>query len=99
MSLEAHFGDGSSVDMPPAVSKPDSGSRTARRGFRLPYALVEPAVMVIDFAIIVALSVLAGVGYHWLFLGTVAGVERYAAIGVLTFTNVCAILAARRDYR
>ena len=42
---------------------------------------------------------LAGVAYQWSFLGIVPGIGKYAAIGVLAFTNLSAILAARGDYR
>jgi undecaprenyl-phosphate galactose phosphotransferase/putative colanic acid biosynthesis UDP-glucose lipid carrier transferase len=51
--------------------------------------------------IVIAISLLAGVGYNWVFLGVVpaSATQTYAAIGVLTFTNVSAVLAARGDYR
>ena len=80
-----------------------SGSRLerpiARRLFRLPYHLLGPVVVSIDMVMVISLSVLAGVAYEWYFTGIVPGMDRYAAIGLLAFTNVSAILAARGDYR
>ena len=74
--------------------------RTIRQ-LRLPYHAVEPAVIAADLIIVVAISLLAGIGYNWIFLGVVptTATQTYAAIGVLTFTNVSAVLAARGDYR
>ena len=77
-----------------------SGGRTIRQR-RLPYHLVEPTVIAADLVIVVAISLLAGIGYNWVFLGVVpaTATQTYTAIGVLTFTNVSAVLAARGDYR
>jgi undecaprenyl-phosphate galactose phosphotransferase/putative colanic acid biosynthesis UDP-glucose lipid carrier transferase len=77
-----------------------SGGRTIRQR-RLPYHLVEPTVMAADLVIVVAISLLAGIGYSWVVLGVVpaTATQTYTAIGVLTFTNVSAVLAARGDYR
>ena len=78
------------------------GSRFERptaRVVRLPYQLLGPAVVVIDLVLIVSIGALAGVAYQWSFLGVVLGIGKYAAIGVLAFTNLSAILAARGDYR
>ena len=74
--------------------------RTIRQ-LRLPYHLVEPTVLAVDLIIVVAISLLAGIGYNWLFLGVIpaTATQTYTAIGVLTFTNVSAVLAARGDYR
>ena len=77
-----------------------SGGRTIRRR-RLPYHLVEPTVIAADLVIVLAISLLAGIGYSWVFLGEMpaTATQTYTAIGVLTFTNVSAVLAARGDYR
>jgi undecaprenyl-phosphate galactose phosphotransferase/putative colanic acid biosynthesis UDP-glucose lipid carrier transferase len=74
--------------------------RAARR-FRLSYHLVEPTVLAVDIIIVVAVSLLAGIGYHLAFRGFLPAntIQTYAAVGVLTFTNVSAVLAARGDYR
>jgi Undecaprenyl-phosphate glucose phosphotransferase len=74
--------------------------RTTRR-LPLPYHLIEPTVIAADLIIIIAISLLAGIGYNWFFLGVVpaTATQMYGAIGVLTFTNVSAVLAARGDYR
>ena len=77
-----------------------SGGRTIGQ-LRLPYHLVEPTVIAADLIIVVAISLLAGIGYNLLSLGVVpaTATQTYTAIGVLTFTNVSAVLAARGDYR
>ena len=74
-------------------------SSTARRVFRLPYRLLGPVVLVVDMVMVISIGVVAGVAYQWSFLGIVPGIGKYAAIGVLVFTNLSAILAARGDYR
>jgi undecaprenyl-phosphate galactose phosphotransferase/putative colanic acid biosynthesis UDP-glucose lipid carrier transferase len=65
----------------------------------LPFHLVEPAVFAADFVLIVGISLLTGLGYHRIFLNLVPDIEPYVAIGILTFSNFAAILAARGDYR
>ena len=99
MKLEAH------IKAQSAVHEMDlrNGSRlerpTARRVFRLPYHLLGPVVVSVDLVMLISVSVLAGVAYEWSFIGIVPGMGRYAAIGLLAFTNLSAILAARGDYR
>jgi Undecaprenyl-phosphate glucose phosphotransferase len=75
--------------------------RSAIGQLRLPYHLVEPAVLTVDVILVVAISLLAGIGYNRFFLGLVPenAIQTYASIGVLTLTNVAAVLAARGDYR
>jgi undecaprenyl-phosphate galactose phosphotransferase/putative colanic acid biosynthesis UDP-glucose lipid carrier transferase len=62
---------------------------------------VEPTVVAVDFVIVVAASLLAGMGYSWFSLDVIpeSVVQTYPALGVLAFTNVCAVLAARGDYQ
>jgi Undecaprenyl-phosphate glucose phosphotransferase len=87
-----------------AIAEPHSGrasGRSATGQRRLPYHLVEPTVLTVDIILVVAVSLLAGIGYNWFFLGLIPAnaIQTYAAIGVLTLTNVSAALAARGDYR
>jgi undecaprenyl-phosphate galactose phosphotransferase/putative colanic acid biosynthesis UDP-glucose lipid carrier transferase len=88
-----------------AIAEPHSGGargRRAARQLRLPYHLVEPITFTVDIVLVVAVSLLAGIGYNYSFLGRIPAanaIQTYAAIGVLTLTNVSAILAARGDYR
>jgi len=87
------------------IAEPRSGSgrgRRATRQLRLPYHLVEPITFTVDIILVVAISLLAGIGYNYFFLGLIPAanaIQTYAATGVLTLTNVSAILAARGDYR
>jgi len=67
--------------------------------FWFPFNFVEPVVFVVDFVLVVGMSVLTGVGYHWLFLNRVPDFTPYVAIGVLAFSNFAAILAVRGAYR
>ena len=52
----------------------------------------------ISFIVILA-CVVTGLAYNWVFLGHVPAVGPYAAIGLLTSINFCAVLAARGAYR
>ena len=67
--------------------------------FWFPFNFVEPVVFVVDFVLVVGMSVLTGVGYHWLFLNRFPDFTPYVAIGVLVFSNFAAILAVRGAYR
>ena len=98
LSPNARTEDKGSVDEPRARSNCEFDDQTTQR-FRVPYHLVEPGVLVVDLILVIAISLMAGIGYNWFFLGVIPAMETYAAIGLLVFTNVCAILAAREDYR
>ena len=95
-----------STSRPSDIAEPRSGSisgsgdRTARQ-LRLPYHLMEPTVLAVDLVIVVAISLLSGIGYNWFFLGLIpaTALQTYTAIGVLTFANVSAVLSARGDYQ
>ena len=64
--------DGIKTKAVPHIAEPRSGSthgpsdRTIRQ-LRLPYHLVEPTVIAADLIIVVAISLLAGIGYNWFF--------------------------------
>ena len=66
---------------------------------RLPFQLLGPVVVAVDMVMVISISVLAGVAYQWDVFGVVPGIGKYAAIGVLAFTNLSAILAALGNYR
>jgi undecaprenyl-phosphate galactose phosphotransferase/putative colanic acid biosynthesis UDP-glucose lipid carrier transferase len=70
-----------------------------RDRFALPYYLVEPAVLAGDFALLVCASIVAGIGYHWIFLGQVPDPGPYVAIGALAALNLTAILTALSAYK
>jgi Undecaprenyl-phosphate glucose phosphotransferase len=83
----------------------DAAERDSRhaggRRLRLPYHLVEPMVFTVDAVLVIAISLFVGIGYNWFILGFIPAntIQTYSAIGVLTLTNVSAVLAARGDYR
>jgi Undecaprenyl-phosphate glucose phosphotransferase len=89
-------GGPSVTDAPASVA-----SMSARKGWPilLPFHMVEPAVFAVDLLLVVAISVLTGVGYHWIFLGELGSVETFLGMGVLVFANFSAISAARGSYR
>jgi Undecaprenyl-phosphate glucose phosphotransferase len=98
VSLRAHAGVESSIDVSNSPIANEPGDYGAGR-FRLPYHLVEPAVVVGDIVIIIAACLATGFGYNWAAGGYIPAIESYAAIGVLASVNVSAVLAARGDYR
>jgi Undecaprenyl-phosphate glucose phosphotransferase len=65
----------------------------------LPIRFVEPIVIAVDCVLVVSLSILTGIGYHWFFLHYVPNATPYVAVGVLAFSNISAILAARGAYQ
>jgi undecaprenyl-phosphate galactose phosphotransferase/putative colanic acid biosynthesis UDP-glucose lipid carrier transferase len=87
------------------IAEPNSGNasgRSATGQLRLPYHLVEPIAFTVDVILVVAVCLLAGIGYNYFVLGLLPAanaIQVDAAISVLTLTNVSAILAARGDYR
>jgi Undecaprenyl-phosphate glucose phosphotransferase len=97
MSFGLRAGDG-----PPVTEAPASAaSISARKGrpILLPFQMVEPAAFAVDLFLVVAISMLTGVGYHWISLGTFGSVETFLGMGVLVFANFSAISVARGVYR
>ena len=99
MSLEARIKAQSAVHASDLRDGIPLERPTERRVPRLPYRLLGPVVILVDFVMVIAISVVAGVAYQWIFLGIVPGIGRYVAVGVLAFTNLSAILAGRGNYR
>jgi Undecaprenyl-phosphate glucose phosphotransferase len=65
----------------------------------LPYYLVEPAVLATDFVLLVSASIIAGIGYHWIFLNSIPDPRPYVAIGALAALNLTTVLTALRAYK
>src|SRR6516225_7905179 len=65
----------------------------------LPHYLVDPAVLAVDFALLVCASIVAGIGYHWIFLNQVPDPGPYVAIGALAALNLTTILTALSAYK
>ncbi len=65
----------------------------------VPFDLVEPFVAAVDIVLIVAASVIAGIGYHWLFLDYVPNFGSYVVIGALACLNFVTNLIALGSYR
>ena len=74
--------DKGSVNEPHACGNCEFDDKTTQR-FRVPYHLVEPGVLVVDLILVIGISLLAGIGYNWFFLGIIPAMQTYAAIGVL----------------
>ena len=98
MSLQVNVETENSVEELRSSDTIGADDRDNKR-FRLPFDLVEPAVIAADVVIVIATCLLAGFGYNWIFLHEVPAVQTYAAIGVLASVNFSAVLAARGDYR
>jgi Undecaprenyl-phosphate glucose phosphotransferase len=78
----------------------ESGPGDGRvRTFRLSYHFVEPLVIAIDVLVVISVGLLSEIVYNWAFFGHVPPLLPYAGIGVLTATNLSAVLAARGDYQ
>jgi Undecaprenyl-phosphate glucose phosphotransferase len=69
------------------------------RRFSLPFQLVEPAVFVGDFVLIMAASVIGGAAYSYAFVGGHGDVESFFGIGILVFAYCASFSAARQTYR
>jgi undecaprenyl-phosphate galactose phosphotransferase/putative colanic acid biosynthesis UDP-glucose lipid carrier transferase len=77
------------------------GQRTLpiRSPFALPFQFVEPFVLAVDFILLLCASVIAGICYHWFFLGGIPNAGPYVAIGALAGLNVTTTLAAAGAYK
>ena len=69
------------------------------RRLRVPYYLMAPMAIAVDMIVVVGISLLSGIVYHFSFFGAVGGLQSYLAFGVLTFAILAAALAIRGDYR
>jgi Undecaprenyl-phosphate glucose phosphotransferase len=64
----------------------------------LPFAVVRPFAAVGDFLVIILVSVLTGVCYHWFFLGIEGKIGNFLALGALVSVNFCAFSGAQQNY-
>src|SRR5262249_31498428 len=65
----------------------------------LPFKVVEPIVVLVEFLVVMLASLLSGIWYHLVFFGSVGNIETFVSVGLLVCVNVSAISAARGDYR
>src|SRR5262245_29915789 len=65
----------------------------------LPFEAIGWIAVAIDFIIIMATSVLADIGYQWLFLNFGESDERFVGVGLLIFAHFSAVSAARGNYQ
>jgi Undecaprenyl-phosphate glucose phosphotransferase len=65
----------------------------------LPFKVVEPTVVLVEFLVVMLASLLSGIGYHLIFFESVGDIGTFLSVGLLVFVNVSAISAARGDYR
>ena len=71
-----------------------------RRAWRVfPFYWVEAAVVCSDAILVAASSVLTGIAYYFAVFHRVGPVEVFLGVGVLSFVNFSAILAARGSYQ
>jgi hypothetical protein len=63
-----------------------------------PYYFIEPAVLAIDFVLVVCAGVIAGIGYHWIFLNRLPDPGPYVEIGALAALNLMTTLTALMAY-
>jgi Undecaprenyl-phosphate glucose phosphotransferase len=64
----------------------------------LPFTLVQPLAVIGDALAILFASVLSGLGYHWFFLGKLAHVSSFLALGALVFVNFFGFNGAQQNY-
>jgi Undecaprenyl-phosphate glucose phosphotransferase len=83
----------------PIAEQATGRPRHAIAQLSLPIRFVEPAVVAVDFVLIVSLSIFTGLGYHLIFLNVSPDIAPYLAIGVLAFSNFAAILWGKGAYR
>jgi undecaprenyl-phosphate galactose phosphotransferase/putative colanic acid biosynthesis UDP-glucose lipid carrier transferase len=98
--------EAAAIDAPPLIASDSTLSPSfkasndnATSHGRVPFNLVEPAVVAGDFVVIALAGLLAATGYQWLFLGTFGNVETYFAVSTLVFANFVAITSAQENYR
>jgi len=60
--------------------------------------LIQPVVFAGDFIVVALSGILAGVGYHWLFLDTTGNINTFLGIDVLVFANFAALMSAQQNY-
>ena len=65
----------------------------------VPFNFVETVAIGSDLIVIVCASVITGVAYHLVFFDQIGPVGSFLAVGLLTYLNFSAILAARAAYR
>ncbi len=95
----------SSINAAAATRSQDRVGRIHNR-WALPFHFVEPTVLAVDFVLLICASVVAGVGYHRIFLGYdwaslwhVPVVDSYVTIGALAGLNVTTTLTALGSYK
>src|SRR6516225_1871646 len=70
-----------------ALAPSATDRRTALRIYDrlvLPVYCIEPVVFAVDSVLLICASLLAGIGYHWIFLARIPEAGAYFAIGALT---------------
>jgi undecaprenyl-phosphate galactose phosphotransferase/putative colanic acid biosynthesis UDP-glucose lipid carrier transferase len=64
----------------------------------LPFEAIGWIAVAVDFVIIMSTSILADLGYQWMFLDS-GNDERFVGVGFLVFANFAAVSAARGNYQ
>jgi Undecaprenyl-phosphate glucose phosphotransferase len=84
---------------PISLAGNSGAAKNIQHKFALPFYLVKPVVIAVDFLLILTASLFAGLGYHWLFLNHVPPLGPYIVIGIITFLNFATTIAALGAYR
>lgn len=87
------------VDPPTLTLTVSEAPLSPRLPRRLPFNLIEPAVLAGDALVIFAASLFGGIGYQWIFLHTIGAIETNLAVATLVFANFAAFTRAQHNYR
>ncbi len=85
---------------PPIVAAPTTHQAPIELWRRLLRPLlIEKAVLIIDVALIIALSAICSAAYLWLITGQLPDETPFIGVGVIVAANFAAVMSARRNYR
>lgn len=65
---------------------------------RVPFTWVGPAILFIEAAAILSISVATGLAYHWFALGDLGDIDTFIGVGASTFVYCAIVFAYRGNY-
>lgn len=81
---------------------PTLGTRaptSTRRPHLVPFHLISLMTSLGDVAMILAASLLSGIGYQWLILDNLGNIQTFVGLGALVSANFFALTSAQQNYR